>query len=217
MKRSIFTAELVGTFMLVLFGCGAIIADHSAAAALGNMGIALVFGLIVMAMIYAVGNVSGAHLNPAVSVAFALSGRLGWPRVPLYLSAQLTGALLAALLLNAIYPPHATLGATLPSTTLFGTIAIEVVLTFSLMFVILNVASGHKEKGIMAGVAVGGTVALAAMVGGPLTGASMNPARSFGPAIVSGNIEHLWIYFVAPVVGAALAIPVAKLVQGPRG
>ena len=213
MKRSIFTAELVGTFMLVLFGCGAIVADQSAAAGLGNIGISLVFGLVVMAMIYAVGNVSGAHLNPAVSIAFAVAGRLGWRRVPLYLLAQFSGALLAALILKGIFPPNDTLGATLPSVALPIAITVEVVLTFSLMFVILNVASGHKEKGIMAGVAVGGTVALAAMVGGALTGASMNPARSLGPALASGTMEMQWLYLVAPTLGALLAIPVARLIQ----
>lgn len=214
MKGNPYIAEAIGTFALVFAGCGAIVANDSFDGALGHVGISLVFGFIVMAMIYSVGNISGAHINPAVTLGFLFAGRLERRTVIPYIGCQLLGAIAAAALLRFLYPEHDTLGATLPAASLFRVFIMELVLSFLLMFVILNVSTGHMEKGIMAGVAVGGTVALEALIGGPMTGASMNPARSIGPALVSGHLESIWIYILAPIVGMFLAHPTCRWIQG---
>lgn len=202
-----YIAEMIGTFALVFAGTGAIVVNDVSGGAITHVGIALTFGLIVMTMIYSVGNVSGAHFNPAVTTAFWIAGRLPFSNVPPYILAQLLGALLASALLWGMFPNHPTLGATLPAGTLSQSFIFEVVLTFILMFVILNVSTGAMEKGVMAGVAIGGTVALEAMFAGPISGASMNPARSIAPAIFSGQLDSLWAYIAAPMLGAALAVP----------
>lgn len=207
-------AEGLGTFTMVLAGCGAIVVNDIQGGVLGHAGICMVFGLVVMAMIYALGNVSGAHLNPAVTLGFVAAGRLEARLAPPYMAGQVLGAVLAAALLRALVPAHPNLGATMTELGWARAFGVELVLTFLLMFVILNVSTGHQEKGIMAGVAVGGMVALGAMVGGPLTGASMNPARSLGPALISGHLENLWIYLTAPVLGAMIAFPTCRLTQG---
>jgi aquaporin Z len=204
----------MGTFALVFAGCGAIIVNDTFGGLLGHVGVCLVFGLVVMAMIYAVGNISGAHINPAVTLGFMFAGRLERRLVLPYISSQLLGAVTAALLLRFLFPEHDTLGATLPGVDLLRVFVMEMLLSFLLMFVILNVSTGHMEKGIMAGVAVGGTVALEALLGGPVTGASMNPARSLGPALVSFNLQSLWIYLLAPVAGMYLAHPTCRWIQG---
>jgi aquaporin Z len=209
-----YIAEGIGTFALVFAGCGAIVVNDTFGGLLGHVGICLVFGLVVMAMIYAVGNISGAHINPAVTLGFMFAGRLERRLVLPYISSQLLGAVIAALLLSFLFPEHDTLGATLPKMDLLRAFVMEMLLSFLLMFVILNVSTGHMEKGIMAGVAVGGTVALEALLGGPVTGASMNPARSLGPALVSFNLQSLWIYLLAPVVGMYLAHPTCRWIQG---
>ncbi|MCH2211722.1 MAG: aquaporin [Fuerstiella sp.] len=208
-----YTAEAIGTFCLVFAGTGAIIVNDVSEQTITHVGIALTFGLVVMAMIYAVGDVSGAHINPAVTIAFCLTNRFHVRDVVPYLIAQLSGAVAASALLRMLFPDHPYLGATLPAGAWWQTFVFEVVLTFILMFVILNVSTGAKEKGIMAGAAIGGVVALEAMFAGPICGASMNPARSIAPAIVSGNLNHLWIYIAAPVFGAALAVPGCRCVQ----
>lgn len=202
-----YIAEAIGTFALVFAGTGAIVVNDVSGGAITHVGIALTFGLIVMTMIYSVGNVSGAHFNPAVTTAFWIAGRLPLSKVPPYIIAQLVGALLASALLWGMFPSHETLGSTLPAGTVMQSFIFEVVLTFILMFVILNVSTGAMEKGVMAGVAIGGTVALEAMFAGPISGASMNPARSIAPAIFSGQLETLWVYIAAPMLGAALAVP----------
>ena len=209
-------SEGVGTFALVFCGCGAIVVDTLFGQALGHVGVSLVFGLIVMAVIYAIGNISGAHINPAVTVGFAFAGRLPWRQVTPYVASQLFGAVLAGGLLALLFPSTDQLGATLPSGHWAQALALETVITFLLMFVILNVSTGHKEKGIMAGVAVGGMVALMALFAGPVTGASMNPARSLGPALWSGAWQEQWLYLVGPVAGAMLAYPSCRWVQGPE-
>jgi aquaporin Z len=214
MNSNRYMAEAIGTFALVFAGCGSIVVNDTFAGALGHVGICLVFGLVVMAMIYAIGNISGAHLNPAVTLGFLFAGRLEGRVVLPYVGSQLLGAVAAATVLRLLFPEHETLGATLPAVSMLRAFVVEMILSFLLMFVILNASTGHMEKGIMAGVAVGGTVALVALLGGPVTGASMNPARSLGPALVSGHLDALWVYLVAPVAGTFLAYPTCRLVQG---
>ncbi len=207
MKRRLL-AELLGTFGLVFAGTGAIVINTVSNGAITHVGIALTFGLIVMAMIYALGDISGAHLNPAVTIAFACAKRFKWSSVGPYITAQLLGAFLASGLLRVLFLDQPHLGATLPTGPPWQSFILEVILTFYLMLVILQVSSGSKETGIMAGAAIGGTVALEALFAGPICGASMNPARSIAPAIVSGDLNHLWIYIVATILGAILAVPV---------
>ncbi len=208
-----YIAEYVGTFALVFAGCGAVIVSSFDNSSLNHLGVSAVFGLIVMAMIYSLGNVSGAHINPAVSLGFLFAGRSKLSKTIFYIIAQIIGAISAALLLRFLFPENHTLALTTPSGTVLQSFILEIVLSFFLMFVIFNVSTGHKEKGIMAGIAIGGTVALEALFGGPVSGASMNPARSIGPALVSGQMQYLWIYITAPVIGMLLAHPVAKIIQ----
>jgi len=198
-------AEFIGTFALVFTGTGAIVTNDTVGG-VTHVGIALTFGLVVMALIYAVGNVSGVHLNPAVTLGFLLAGRFERGRVLPYIAAQLIGAGLASALMRLLFT-HPTLGATLPSGPWWRSFVLETVLTFLLMFTVLCVATGAKEQGIMAGAAIGAVVALEALFAGPACGASMNPARSMAPAIVSGRLEHLWIYVAAPIVGVVFAVP----------
>jgi aquaporin NIP len=200
-------AELLGTFALVFAGTGAIVINKESGGAITHVGIAITFGLIVMAMIYALGDISGAHLNPAVSIAFALSRRFKVSELLPYIASQLAGAFLASFILQYLFPANDTLGTTLPAGTEIQSAILEFILTFFLMLVIVHVATGSKEQGMFAGLAIGSTVLLEAMFAGPICGASMNPARSISPAIVSGHTEHLWIYIVAPILGATLAIP----------
>lgn len=203
-------AEGLGTFCLVFAGTGAIIVNQASGGAVTHVGVALTFGLIVMAMIHALGDVSGAHLNPAVTLGFACARRFPPREVPGYLLAQVTGALAASGLLAALFPASETLGATIPAGPAWQSFVLEAVLSFILMLAILRVSSGPKERGAIAGIAVGGVVGLEALFAGPISGASMNPARSLAPAIVSGHIGELWIYLFAPVAGAVIAVPCAR-------
>jgi aquaporin NIP len=206
-------AELLGTFILVLAGTGAIVINQQTGA-LGHVGIALTFGLVVMALIHTFGDLSGAHLNPAVTLGFAAAGRFSWVLVPGYVIAQIAGALAASAVLRALFPEAPGLGATLPLGSEMQSFWLEIFLTWFLMLAILNVSCGAKEKGITAGIAIGGIIGLEAMFAGPICGASMNPARSLAPAIVGGQMAHLWIYLTAPVLGAMLAVPTAWLLRG---
>lgn len=206
-------AEVIGTFALVFAGAGAIMVDEKTGD-LGHVGVALTFGLVIMAMIYAVGYISGAHFNPAVSFAFALTRHFPWARVVAYWAAQVSGALAAALLLRASLGEVANVGATLPSGSDGQAFLWETVLSFFLMFVIMAVATDTRAVGETAALAIGGTVALDALFGGPITGASMNPARSAGPAIAAGELSDLWIYIAAPLVGASLAALAYQLLRG---
>lgn len=208
-------AELLGTFALVFAGTGAIVINDVTHGTIGHAGIALTFGLIVMAMIQTFGDISGAHFNPAVSLAFAAAGKLSWGRVPGFVLAQCLGAVLASGLLRLLFPAHALLGATLPAGSVGQSFVLEITLTAMLMLTILSVSTGAKEKGITAAIAIGAVVALEAMFAGPICGASMNPARSLAPALVSGHLEHLWLYLLAPVTGALIAVPVCIGVREP--
>jgi aquaporin NIP len=206
MKKYI--AETLGTFSLLFCGTGAIIINEQTNGTITHVGVAMTFGLIVMAMIYSLGNISGAHLNPAVTIAFTLAKKFPLKEIVPYLLSQTAGALAASFMLKYLFPSSQTLGATLPSGTGTQSFILELILTFILMLVIMNVATGSKEKGLFAGIAIGATVLLEAMFAGPICGASMNPVRSLAPAVASGQLQHLWIYLIAPVLGAALAIPV---------
>jgi aquaporin Z len=207
-------AEFLGTFVLIFVGTGAIVVDSSSGGSIGHGGISVVFGLAVLAMIHTFGDVSGAHLNPAVSIGFAAAGRFPWKDVPGYAAAQLTGALTASLTVQLLFPHSASLGATLPSGSDMQSLVLEIILTAILMFVILSVSTGAKEKGITAGLTIGAVITLEAILGGPISGASMNPVRSLAPAIVSGNFHHLWLYPVATILGALVAVPLCHAVRG---
>ena len=208
-------AEGLGVFALVFAGCGAIVAEATYPGSLGALGISLVFGLTVMVMVYATGHLSGAHLNPAVTLAFALTRHFPRAEAAAYLIAQLLGALAAAALLAAIWPSQpAALGATLPSVGAGSAFVYEVVLTAFLMFVIMAVATDARAVGAAAAIAIGGTVGLDALFGGPVSGASMNPARSLGPALVAGELQDLWIYLLAPPLGATAGALVYQIVRG---
>ncbi len=214
MKRYI--AEVLGTFAIVFCGTGAIIINQESNGVITHIGIAITFGLIVMAMIYALGNISGAHFNPAVSIAFAVAGKFETKFLFPYIISQFAGALAASLLLRLLFPDNEFLGATMPSGTPIQSFIFEFILTFILMLVILSVAHGSQEQGMFAGLAISGVVLLEAMFAGPISGASMNPARSFGPALASGHLEHLWIYMTATVLGAVSVIPVWSYLQKPH-
>ncbi len=207
-------AELLGTFALVFAGTGAIVIND-VSGAVTHVGIALTFGLIVLAMIYAVGDVSGAHLNPAVTLGFFVAGRFEGRRVLPYFVSQMAGAVLASLTLRLMFPSHPTLGATLPAGDPLQAFVLAIILTFFLVFVILSVSTGSKEKGVLAGVAVGAVIALEALFAGPISGASMNPARSLAPALVSWRLEGLWVYLSAPVLGAGAGVLACRCVQNP--
>jgi aquaporin Z len=208
-----FAAEVLGTFFLVFAGTGAIVINNVSHGTVSHIGIALTFGLVVLAMIYALGDVSGAHLNPAVTLGFLAARRFPAALVLPYIGAQCLGALLASAFLRSLFPDDLSLGATMPAGPELQSFALEVALTALLMFVILSVSTGAKEKGLMAGVAVGSVIAFEALFAGPISGASMNPARSLAPAVVSGSVEHLWVYLLAPVIGSLLAVPACLCVH----
>lgn len=203
-----YVAEFLGTYALVFAGTGAIIIDQQTHGSITHVGVSITFGLIVMSMIYALGDISGAHLNPAVSIAFAIAKKFPVKELTPFIISQLTGATAASFTLKYLFPENQFLGATIPAGADLQSFILEFILTFFLMLVIINVAKGSKEQGMFAGLAIGSVVALEAMFAGPICGASMNPARSFGPAVVSGHVEHLWIYLSATALGAILAIPV---------
>jgi MIP family channel proteins len=210
-------AEGFGTFSLVFAGTGAIVVNDAYAGAVSHVGIGLTFGLIVLAMIYAVGDVSGCHLNPAVTLGFFAARRFQGRWVVPYIVSQCVGAFVASGVLRAMFPSDRTLGATLPSGgEALQSFVMEFILTMILMFVILCVSTDSKEKGVLAGVAVGSVIALEALFAGPVSGASMNPARSLAPALVVWRLEHLWVYLTAPVLGAVAGVGVHWLVYAPE-
>ena len=208
-------AEIIGTFCLVFSGTGAIVINDISNGTVTHVGVALTFGLVVMAMIYAIGDVSGAHLNPAVTLGFWFSKRFSGRAVIPYFVSQSIGAFLASGLMRVMFLNHSSLGSTRPAGPEWQSFVLEIVLTAMLMFVILAVSSGAKEKGLMAGIAVGGVIGLEALFAGPISGASMNPIRSLTPAVISGNLAGLWIYLTAPLLGAAIGVVCCRLVHPP--
>ena len=214
MNWKILGSEVVGTYALVFTGCGAVVANDLFNVGFGALGVNIVFGLVVMAVVYSLGNVSGAHINPAVSIAFCASGRLERSLLLPYIAAQCLGAIAAAFTLRLLFPEHSGYGMTATLIDTPRTFLFEILLTFGLMFVIFNVLSGNGGKQVMAGLVIGATVTLLSMFGGGVTGASMNPARSLGPALAAGNLDLLWLYLTAPPIGALLAWPAARWLQG---
>jgi aquaporin NIP len=209
------TAEALAAFALVFAGCGAIVADARYDGVLGAVGVSLVFGLIIMVMVYATGHLSGAHINPAVTIAFTLSRHFPPRDAVAYLAGQLAGATAGAVVLLAVWPDQpGNLGATVPSVGAGSAFVYELVLTAFLMFVIMALATDTRAVGAAAAIAIGGTVGLDALFGGPVTGASMNPARSFGPALAAGEWHDFWIYLAGPIAGAALGALAYQLVRG---
>ena len=213
--RSKLIAEALGTYCLVFAGTGAVIVDQVTGGKVGGLGISLVFGLIVLAMIYTIGHVSGAHMNPAVTVGFYVAGQHPVAEVLPYAIAQVSGAVAASLTLKFLFPHAATLGATLPAGPAFQSLVLETILTAILMFTIMGVAKDDRAEGAMAGIAIGAVVALEAAFGGPISGASMNPARSFAPAFVSLDFAHHWVYWAGPILGAVLGARLYALIREP--
>jgi aquaporin Z len=209
-----YLSEFLGTFILLFVGTGSVIVNHQTNGALGLPGIAMVWGFTIIAMIYAFGDISGTHINPAVTVAFAVDRRFEWKEVLPYVLAQLAGAFAGSGLLHYLFPDDKTLGITqpLPGGEVQSFI-LEVVMTFILMMVVLRVSTGAKEKGITAGIAIGGTVWMLVLFGGPISGTSLNPARSIAPALLTGNLQSLWVYLTAPFLGALLGVAVHRVVQ----
>ena len=210
MIRTALYAEFIGTFAMVFCGTAAM-AVNETTGAVAHEGVAITWGLIVMVMIYAFGEQSGAHFNPAVTVSFALANRFSWKKVPSYVVTQATAAIAASMAVKAILPNSDIIGATIPTIPYASAFWLELLLAFFLMLVILHISTGSKEIGPVAGVAVGGVILLEAMFAGPLTNASMNPVRSLGPALVGNHWEPMWIYLTAPFAGMAIAVLVFKI------
>src|SRR5262245_47892898 len=208
-----FWGEMFGTFGLVFAGTGAIIINEASHGAITHVGIALTFGLIILAMIYTFCDISGAHFNPAVTIGFWAARRLPGKDIAPYIASQCIGGLLASGALRLLFPRSELLGATMPAGSELQSFILETMLTFFLMLTILNVSTGAKEKGITAGIVVGAVIALEAMFAGPICGASMNPARSIAPAFISGHLQSLWIYLLAPPLGASLAMLACRCVR----
>jgi aquaporin Z len=210
-----FAAEFLGTFALVFAGTGAIVIDSVTGGGVTHVGVALTFGLIVLAMIYTLGDISGAHINPAVTIGFFAARRLAGKTVLPYILSQCAGAFAASFTLRFLFPQNLTLGATIPAGPAIQSFVLEMILTALLMFVILGVSTGAREKGITAGIVVGAVIGLEAMFAGPICGASMNPARSLAPALVSLHLESLWIYLLAPIAGALAGVFACRCVREP--
>ncbi|CAM6085994.1 unnamed protein product [Calypogeia fissa] len=207
-------AEIISTFILVFTGCGAAVVDAKSHGVVTHVGVSLSFGIVIMVMVYAVGHISGAHMNPAVTIAFATVRHFPWKDVPFYIGGQVVAAICAGFSLRIIFGDHAHLGATLPAGSNSQSFFLEVIITFILMFVVSAVATDTRAVGELAGIAVGSTVALNALFAGPISGASMNPARSLGPAVAANDFRAIWVYLVGPTVGAVFGAWGYNLVRG---
>ena len=208
-----YMAEFMATFVLIFCGTGAAIVNEVRDGAITHVGIAIVFGLIVMAMIYTFGEKSGAHMNPAVTIAFAVQKVFPITEVIPYITSQVAGAIAASYTLKFLFPSSLVLGATIPSGSIAQSWVLEFFLTFILMLTVINVADKGKEKGLIAGLAIGAVVLVEAMFAGPISGASMNPARSFAPAIASGHLQYIWIYVTAPIAGSVASVYFYRLMK----
>lgn len=208
-----YIAEFIGTFALVFCGTGAIVIDEVSHGAVTHVGVAITFGLIVMAMIYTFGEISGCHINPAVTLAFALQQTFPAGKILPYLLSQFSGAFGASLVLKLLFPASTTLGATIPAGGDLQSFVLEFILSFFLMLTIINVSTGAKERGMFAGLAIGSVILLEAMFAGPICGASMNPARSLAPALISGDLSPVWIYLFAPTLGTCAAVGINRLMK----
>ena len=200
-------AEIIGTYILIFCGTGAAIVDEVSKGSVTHVGVAITFGFVVMSLIYALGDISGAHMNPAVSIAFVVAKRFPLAHLFPYIISQVVGAVAASFTLKLLFPQNELLGATLPAGSAMQSFVLEILLSFFLMLVVINVATGSKEVGMFAGLAIGSVVLLEAMFAGPISGASMNPARSLAPALVGQHVNFIWIYLTAPVIGMAMAVP----------
>lgn len=208
-------AEAFGTFCLVFAGTGAAVVDEVTGGGVSHVGVALTFGLVVMAMVYALGNVSGCHINPAVTLGLWAAGRCERSLVLPFIGSQCVGAMLASGTLRVLFPESGMLGATIPAGSDLQSLVLEFILTMILMLVILSVASGGSEIKLMAGIVIGGVIGLEALFAGPISGASMNPARSLAPAVMTMQLDHLWLYIVAPIAGALAGVPLGRLIYSP--
>lgn len=208
-----YVAEFIGTYFLLFFGTGAMIVNQVYGGVIGHLGIAFAWGFVVIAMIYALGEKSGAHINPAVTIAFLVLKKISFKKSVGYIISQLLGAIFASFTLFFMFPEATTMGETIPVESWQQAFIMEFILSFFLMFVIINVATGSKEQGIIAGFAIGISVMICALVGGPISVASMNPARSIAPALAIGNFEHLWMYIVSPILGMVSAVGVWKVLK----
>ncbi len=211
--RQKYVSEAIGTFALIFCGTGAMTINEVTAGAVSHVGIGMTWGLIVMAMIYAFGSISGAHFNPAVTIAFAYAKKFEWKEVPAYIIAQCIGAVAASGILRFLFPDSELLGGTHPALDAMRAFVLELLLTYFLMLVIIHVSTGAKELGLMAGIAIGGVITLEAVFAGPMTNASMNPIRSLAPALVTGLWKHQWLYMIAPIIGALLAVITCKFIK----
>ncbi|MBS1617551.1 MAG: aquaporin [Bacteroidetes bacterium] len=211
-----YISEVFGTFAIVFFGTGVVIVNQETHGVVGHTGICIVWGLIVMSMIYALGTVSGAHFNPAVSIGFAIAKKFEWAQVVPYIISQCVGAIAGSAVLKLLFPANEMLGGTMPAGSDVQSFVLEFILTFVLMAVIMRVAFGSKEQGLFAGLAISSIVCLEALMAGPVSGASMNPARSLGPALVSMHMNKWWIYAIAPTLGSIAAV-YFDMYLGPAG
>lgn len=209
-----YLAEVIGTFILLFCGCGAIVVHQETQGTVTHVGICIVWGLVVTALIYTLGEVSGCHINPAVTVALALVGLFPWKQVAPYVLAQVLGAFLAILSLHAMFPANEGLGGTYPSGSHLQSWMLEFFLTFFLMLTVLFTSQGKRDTVVLAGFAIGGVVLLEALFAGPISGASMNPARSLAPAVLAGKVDAVWVYLTASPLGAALGALIWKVLRG---
>ena len=206
-------AEAFGTFCLVFAGTGAMTVNEVTGGGVTHVGVALTFELVVMALVYALGKSSGCHINPAVTLGLSAAGRFNWTLVMPYIFSQCAGAFLASCTLRVLFPESGTLGATIPNGSDFQSLALEFLLTLILMFVILSMSFGGSEEKLLAGVAIGGVIGFEALFAGPISGASMNPARSLAPAVVAMQLDHVWVYVVAPIAGALASVPLCRCIH----